>query len=202
MRVVMPLFQFQYHELDEFVFSDGQLSLRNFNHADHNINLPIFSECDRDYIKYERHALVAESDRLTDEYRQEVNLLLMTIRILGDGLTPFIKYRLSNNDAFCSRLDETEKQILLPGYLFEVYSVADFPRIDSAYMVLRAAKQISTRLKNAFFFLHKAFYSNHWIDALLFYMNTRGTVLLGQRRPSNQDDLPSGFCTLERSKLG
>jgi hypothetical protein len=172
MRVVMPLFQFQYYGLDEFVFSDGQLALRNFNHAHHDINLPIFSERDRDYIKLEKHALVAESDCLNEqEYRQNVNLLLTAFRILGDDLTPFIKYRLSENHDFCSRLDETETNILLPEYLFQVYSVADFPRIDKAYMMLRDAEKISIRLKNALFFLYKAFYSVHWIDAFLFHMN-------------------------------
>ena len=172
MRVVMPLFQFQYHGLDEFVFSDGQLLLRNFNHTHHDINLPIFSEQDREYIKLEKHALVAESDCLKElEYRQNVNLVLMAFRILGDDLTPFIKYRLSENVDFCSRLDETETHIFLPEHLYEVYSIADFPRIDKAYMMLRNAEKISTRLKNALFFLYKAFFSVHWIDSFLFHMN-------------------------------
>lgn len=172
MRVVMPLFQFQYVDSEEFIFSDGQLSLRHFTDAKNVSHREIFSKRDRMYIGQARYAVVAESGVLKEEkYHQDVNLLLMTFRILGDGVTPMIKYRLSDNDDLCARLDGTENRILLPGYLFEVYSVAAFPRIDKAYMMLRDAERISPRLKNALFFLYKAFYSVHWIDAFLFCMN-------------------------------
>jgi hypothetical protein len=173
MRVVMPLLQFQYLDSDEFPFSDGQLSLRRFTNAENASQREIFSKRDRNDIGQARYALVAESSVLMEEkYQQDVNLLLMAFRILGDGVTPMIQYRLSDNDALCARLDGTESHIQLRGYLFEVYSLTDFPRIDKAYVMLRDAECISPRLKNALFFLYKAFYSAHWIDAFLFCMNS------------------------------
>ena len=61
--------------------------------------------------------------------------------------------------------------IRLPGYLYQAYSLDDFPKIDRTYMALRAVENTSKRLKNAFFFLYRAFNSYHWVDAFLFYMS-------------------------------
>ena len=178
MRVAMPLFEFQYIDSDEFkefMFSDGRLSLRRFTDAQlaaDGAGKALFSEQDRDHINLERFALVAESSILKEEvYRQDVSLLLMAFRILGDRITPWIKFRLSHDADLCSRLDETEHHIRLPRYLYQVYTDADFPLIDKAYMMLRDAEHVSTRVKNALFFLYKAFYSVHWLDGFLFCMN-------------------------------
>lgn len=175
MRVVMPLFDFKHSttaQFRDFAFSDGQLSLRRFDHREHRIDSRIFSKWDRSCIHQERHALVAEASTLDeDSYKQDVNLLLMAFRILGDGITPTIMYRLYEDPDLCVRLDGTESHILLPDTRWQVYSPADFPKIDDAFTMLRDARRNSPRLKNAFWFLYKASYSVHWIDSFLFHMN-------------------------------
>lgn len=171
MRVVIPLFQFQYFDQQDFAFSDRRLSIRHFHDEKDLAGHDIFSKRDRHYMEQQAHtALVAESDDLSG-YESDVSLLLMTFRILSDRLTPLIKYRLSNNIDLCRRLEETEMHIRLPDYRYEVYSVQDFPRIDAVYMMLRHVEHTSVRLQNAFFFVYRAFNSFHWIDSFLFHMN-------------------------------
>lgn len=170
MRVVMPLFDFQYHDDEDFAFSDGRLSIRSFHNAEPLYEREIFSKQDRDYMGQASKALVAEYPTL-DNYKADVSLLLVSFRILGDHRAPFIKYRLSENEDFCSRLEETQTHIPLPERLYNVYSSKDFPSIDAAYMTLRQAEPISVRLKNALFFIYRAFNSYHWIDSFLFHMN-------------------------------
>lgn len=171
MRVVMPLFQFQLPNprQSEFAFSDRRLAVRRFNEAGQLSDREIFSEQDRKCIDQARWALVAEADDL-NQYERDVNMLLMTFRILGNRLTPIIKYRLSDDDALCSRLEETEMHIRLSGYLYQTYSSEDFLRIDKVYMMLCQAEHTSVRLKNAFYSLYRAFNSYHWVDSYLFYM--------------------------------
>jgi Apea-like HEPN len=170
MRVMMPLFNFQYFDEADFAFSDGRFSIRRFVAAQHAIEQDIFSKRDRYYMGQQAHkALVAESPNLIG-YESDVSLLLMAFRLLSDHRTPIIKYKLSDDDNLCGRIEETEMHILLPGYRYEVYSVQDFPRIDGVYMMFRNAERTSVRLKNAFFFVYRAFNSFHWIDAFLFHM--------------------------------
>ncbi len=188
MRVVMPLFQFQLtnpHQ-PEFVFSDERLAIRRFNEAEHLSDREIFSKRDRAYIDQARWALVVEANDLS-QYKLDVNMLLMTFRILGDHLTPTIKYRLFDDDDLCDRLEETEMHIRLPGYKYEVYSSEDFPRIDEVYMMLRQAEHSCVRLKNAFYSLYRAFNSYHWIDSYLFYMMTLEALFsLDNKGPATQ----------------
>ena len=171
MRVVMPLFDFQITlNSAEFVFSDGRLAIRRFNEAEHLSDRDLFSKCDRDYIKQEDWAIVAESDALKG-YELDVNMLLMTFRILSNRITPIIKYRLSDDDDLCSRIAEMQTRNSLGSRLYQVYSVQEFRRIDAIYMMLRKAEHTSVRLKNAFYFLYRAFHSYHWLDAFPFYMS-------------------------------
>jgi hypothetical protein len=170
-RVILPLFNFQYSDRDDFAFSDGRLSIRQFNTWSTLPDREIFSQRDRDSIGAVNKALVAEASDLSG-YALDATLLLITFRLLAqeNRITPIIKYRLSDVSEYCSRIDDTEKHIQLPGYLFQVYSPADFPEIDRIFVLLRSVERTSQRLKNALYFIYRAFNSAHWIDAFLFYM--------------------------------
>ena len=171
MRAVMPLFEFRIRsDIAEFVFSDRRLSIRRFVEAKHLSDRKLFSEQDRRFIEHEDWAIVAEADDLSG-YELDVNMLLMAFRILGNRITPIIKYRLSDDDALVGRLDETESHNHVDGLLYQTYSAKDFPRIDAVFTMLLKAERTSVRLKNAFYFLYRAFHSYHWIDSFLFYMN-------------------------------
>jgi hypothetical protein len=149
MRVVMPLFGFQYSEDHAFSFSDGRLSIRKFEDTSNLANREIFSEQDRQYMAQARKALVADSNDIRG-YDLDANLLLMAFRVLSDHLTPFIKYRLSDDESLCSRILDVETHILLQGYRYESYTIQDFPQVDAVYMAFRQAEHVSLRLKNAF----------------------------------------------------
>jgi hypothetical protein len=99
MRIVMPLFEFINGSEQEFEFGDGAYSLRRF---DPNTDLPKdgipgLSEKDRQYIKRELWALVAENPDL-NTYTQDINRLLLSFKIHTLGRL-FIKYRLCVDDA-------------------------------------------------------------------------------------------------------
>ena len=171
MQAIMPLLNFQYFEENDFSFSDGRLFIRPFIYDEGLIDRDIFSERDRARMKLKaHHALVAESADLKG-YEVDANLLLMTLRLLADGRTPMIKYRLSEHDDFCARMEDDEHHVQLPSSLHQVYSAGDFPQIDAAYAMLRQAETTAIRLKNALFFVYRAFHSYHWTDAFLFHMN-------------------------------
>ena len=76
-RVIHPLFNFQYFDRDDFVFSDQRFSIRHFDDWGTLPDREIFSSQDRDYIKKENKALVAD---VTDPegYKVDMSLLLMT----------------------------------------------------------------------------------------------------------------------------
>ena len=168
----MPLFEFQIKpNSPEFVFSDGRLAIQRFNDAEQLSDREIFSTRDRDCMKYARCAIVAEADNL-NSYELDVNMLLMAFRLLSSRITPSIRYRLSDNIDLVRRMDEREIHVRLRGYLYQTYSVEDLPRIDAVYMMLLKAEHTSVRLKNAFYFLYRAFHSYHWLDSFSFYMST------------------------------
>lgn len=176
MRVIHPLFDFQYHDAEDFEFSNGgfsnvRFSIRHYGDWSGLYDGEIFSQRDRDYIKRESKALVAEGVEL-DGFEREVSLLLIAFRILAEGnkITPIIKYRLSEDESLRSRIEETEMHIRLLDPLWQTYVLSDFPQIDRTFKTLQSAEAGSDRLKNAFYFLYRAFNSYQWIDAFMFYM--------------------------------
>ncbi len=171
MRVIQPLFNFQYFDREDFAFSDQRLSIRHFDDWGTLPDREIFSLRDRTYIRDVSKAVVAESPD-PEGYKLDSSLLLMAFRLLAEGnrITPIVKYRLSEEEKCCSRIEETEMHVRFPGYLYQVYSPGSFPEIDQTYMALRVAEGTSQRLKNAFFFLYRAFNSYQWVDSFLFYM--------------------------------
>lgn len=62
MRVIQPLFNFQYFDRDDIAFSAGRLSIRHFDDWRTLTDRVIFSQRDRECIANEYKALVAEGD--------------------------------------------------------------------------------------------------------------------------------------------
>jgi hypothetical protein len=162
MRIVMPLFQFDYNG-EDFVFSEGHLAIRQFSAHEEMPQCDLFSLQDLAYIKQERYALVADGEELSD-YKSNVNLLLIAFRLLSVGHSPFIKYRLSPDISSCSRLNGAFTQIDSPGTVPT--------EIDRAYCAICEADCNSPRLHNAFYFLYLGFHAIGWIESFLFLMSS------------------------------
>jgi hypothetical protein len=158
MRIVMPLFSYHtsLHEL--FHFSDGRLSIQPIEDAARLCSGEIFSVRDRFYIMQETYALIADAGDLKG-YEDDASLLLSVFRIFSDRITPLIKYRLSFDENFTRRLEGTQTINHQPGDLYEVYAKASLREIDHVYLILRQSERRSVRLKNALFFLYRAFHS-------------------------------------------
>ena len=112
MRVIHPLSNFQYFDKKDFEFSDGRLAIRHYDHWSMLHDREIFSRRDRAYIDRENKALVAEGTELAG-FERDLTLLLIAFRVLAEEnrITPIVKYRLSEDEDECSRLEETEMHI-------------------------------------------------------------------------------------------
>ena len=139
----MPLFQFKYLGEDEYRFSDTRFSIRDFDARTDVPDYEIFSRLDRQYMEMEQWALVAEGDEL-NTYKQDGSLLLMAFRLLSDGLSPIIKYRITDDLATCSILTEVLTHNITP-IRYHVYRKADLIAVDKAYSILLAADKVSVR---------------------------------------------------------
>jgi hypothetical protein len=172
MKIVMPLFEFKYRGPKEFNFSGKQLSIEKFNPSQDIPNSDLFSKQDIKSMKSASWALVFDHDNLVG-YRIKCNLLLLSFRIFSKGKSPYIKYRLcQEDDRKCSRLSSPMVYI----HEFEEnsfeYSDADLSLIDSEFMALTEMDEVSIRCHNALYFLFLAYISIHWIERFMFLMNT------------------------------
>jgi hypothetical protein len=203
-EVIMPLFDLAYSDNLDFAFSDGRLFISQFDASEMDISY--FSGYDQAGIREEKWALIARSDNL-EGYELDVNLLLMTFRIMSNDISPCIIFRISPDDpSLYAKLNEILCQIRTEGHRFEQYSQQNLRSIDESYSKLREAESISTRINNAVYFLYLAFHTVHWIQSFMFYMNTlealfsndepRGaTRAITQRIPHFLDS--SEICTVD-----
>jgi hypothetical protein len=172
MRIVMPLFQFEYLDSKPFHFSGKQLRIEKFNADEETPKIDLFSKHDTNHIAMVSRALIFDHDD-TKGYRSNVNLLLLSFRIFSKGKPPFIKYRLCKGDIReCSRLNSTMTYI----HEFEKnklsYSKEDLIAIDAGFQGLLEMYGISPRCHNALYFLYLGFHTIHWIESFMFLMNT------------------------------
>ena len=167
-RIIMPLFQFKYLDHDEYTFSDTRFSIREFDASRDVPDYDIFSRLDRQYMEMEQWALVAEANDLSG-YKEDGSLLLMAFRLLSNGLSPIIKYRITNDLATCSILREILSHNMTP-IRYHLYRESDFLAVDNAYLILLAADKVSIRTSNALYFLYVAFHADRWIEAFLTLM--------------------------------
>ena len=172
MKIVLPLFQFEYLHHDPFQFSGNQLRIGKFNASEEIPKIDLFSKHDVDHMAIESWALIFDHDDVTG-YRSKINLLLLSFRIFSQGKPPFIKFRLCKEDIRkCSRLNSTMTYI----HEFEKnslpYSKENLLVIDTGFQQLTEMDGISTRCHNALYFLYLGFHTTHWIESFIFLMNT------------------------------
>lgn len=169
MRVVMPLFEFNYMD-DEFEFSDQRFSIRRFDPPADLHEAGILSREDVAGIRHAQWALVADVAE-DKKYEEDVSLLLMAFRILATDLSPVIRYRLHEKIQNSVRLTEIQAFTHIETRSPEAYDVQKLTLVNQAYSVLLAADVVSTRVSNAFYFLYSSFHSTHWIHAFVFMMS-------------------------------
>lgn len=169
MRIVMPLFSFDYDGSEEFVFKDSKYALRRFSPDDEIPDTDLFSKLDIEYMKEECWDLVAQ-DPDTNKYEQEVNILLLSFKIYK--LAPlFIKYRLcKENEALCSILNDNMQYVLREKSCPTIAS-NDLAVINNGFSNLLQMHTISNRTQNALYFLYRGFHSSKMIDCFVFLMS-------------------------------
>jgi len=162
MRIVMPLFDFDYKDSQEFVFGKGEYALRKFiAHKEVPLapSYPGFSEADISCMESATWALVAENTDLKNApelYKAEVARLLLSFKICK--LTHlFIKYRLcKDNIHVCARLGE-EMHYISPAV--EPITCADLRVINNRFVSLSEMETVSNRTYNAMYFIYRGYHS-------------------------------------------
>jgi len=180
MRIVMPLFDFDYDSSEEFVFEGGKYALRRFNPDDEIPNTDLFSKLDVEYMKDECWALVAQ-DPDTDKYKQEVNILLLSFKIYKLSRL-FIKYRLcKDNPENCSTITETMK-LVLPEESNGLITFEDLKIVNEGFLNLSRMDTVSYRTHNAIYFMYRGFLSEKMIDSFAFLMMAIESLFSDEKR--------------------
>lgn len=168
MRIVMPLFSFNYIDNREYKFINGKYSLKRFVADEEIPSVPGFSEMDVQYMKMENWAIVVENPDM-GKYKNEVNMLLITFKIYKFARL-IIKYRLCKEDTnICSKILETMKYNPIGNTNCEI-SYEDLNIIKEGYLKLLEMFGISRRTHNSLYFLYRAFFTEHWIDSFMLLM--------------------------------
>ena len=169
MRIVMPLFAFNYLDSKEFEFKGGKYVLRRFiadNETPPEIKRGV-SEMDIYQMNQARWALVAENPDL-GKGKEEINVLLLSFKICKQSPL-FIKYYLcKENTNECKRLCETMHYITPPQNEFITYT--DLEIINTRFSNLLEMSNISNRTHNAIYFMIRGFFSGKMIDTFMFLM--------------------------------
>lgn len=170
MRIVMPLFEFEYGGSRPFVFTDCGLAIEPF--ASHQIpKLPLFSAQDVHHMEAESWALVHDCADIQG-HKVLANLLLMSFRIFSDHHPPFIKYRLCDTaPELCARISQPMTYNFSVEKPRDGYQLTDLQAIDAGFQHLRSMEATSARTHNALYFTYRAFHSHGWVDAFLLLMN-------------------------------
>ena len=167
MRIVMPLFDFDYQDSQRFEFEGGKYSIQQFNH--HEIpQCDLFSKWVVENMVTKSWALVAE-DPDKEKYVQDVNILLLSFRIYKSSPV-FIKYYLCKEDiSLCTRLCNTIR-IILPKESRRVITPTYLNTVNKGFKNLLRMETISDRTHNAGYFLYRGFCSEKMIDSFVLLM--------------------------------
>lgn len=151
MRIVMPLFEFEYSASQPFAFTDCGLTIEPFASLDIP-RLALFSAQDVQHMEAESWALVYDGADIQG-HRVLANLLLMSFRIFSDHHPPFIKYRLCDTaPELCARISQPMT------YNFDIekprdgYQTTNFQAIDTGFQHLRVMGTVSPRTSNSLYF--------------------------------------------------
>ncbi len=169
MRIVMPLFDFDYEDSQEFEFYEGRYALRKFIANDEIPEIAELSELDMDYMRQESWALVAENPDL-NKYKEEINLLLLAFKIYKLARL-FIVYRLCKENTNRSRRINETMQSIMPEKSCSPITVNDLKIIDKGFSHLLKMDTISNRTHNALYFLYLGFFNAHWFASFIFLMS-------------------------------
>lgn len=162
MRVVMPLFDFINRDEREFAFGDGTYCLRRFD-PDRDIpkeHIPGLSEMDREYIKLESWALVAENPNLTT-YREDINRLLLSFKIHTLARL-FVKYRVCADDMSLSTVITERMTHVLAGKSPREITAEQLEHVNTGFERLQemdAIHSVSNRTHNAIYFMYGAYFT-------------------------------------------
>ncbi|MBI5204441.1 MAG: hypothetical protein HZA11_05940 [Nitrospirae bacterium] len=169
MRIVMPLFNFDYEGSKEFAFAGDRYTLQRFVADDEIPKIAGLSELDIAHMHQESWALVAKNPDL-NKYKEEINFLLLAFKIYKlSGLR--IVYRLcKDNDNLCARINETMCSIL-PEKSYSPITFDDLNIIDNGFSNLLKMDSISNRTHNALYFLYLGFFNSHFFAAFIFLMS-------------------------------
>jgi len=162
MRVVMPLFEFDY-EGSEIKFTNNY-SLESF---DHNKEIPDnitgLSKLDISQISLEDWALVVNNPN--EYYRSEINLLLIAFRIYAQS-NAFIKWRFcKENSSHSTCLNDRFRNLAMASSVN--LTEQDLSLVKDGFLKILEMYKISDRTKNALYFIWRGLCAEKHIDAYI-----------------------------------
>jgi hypothetical protein len=164
MRVVMPLFEFNYGET-RFQFTENYY----LDHFDYEKDVPQdsigLSQLDVSYISSVHWALIANNPN--ESYRSEINLLLMALRIYIQA-NVFIKWRFSKEDSVDSaRIPSDQRFRNLAMASSRSVGEKGLCAARDGFLDLLEMYRVSDRTKNALYFIWRGLCSRRHIDAYI-----------------------------------
>lgn len=176
----MPLFDFCNESSEEFEFSVGKYSLREFDATNEIPEVELFSKQDVELMRMESWALVAEGKDLK-QIEEEVNILFLSFRIYKLARA-FIKYLLCKQDVFCCATLNNVMQLVLPNESNKTITLSDLSIIDKGFSKLLQMITISNRTRNAIYFMYRGFCTGKMIDSFMFLMCVIESLFSDEKR--------------------
>lgn len=182
MNLYMPLECFHFHDDGKRAYSFSKSPFRIERDAltkemrDGINELGLFSKWHLDEIHSSQCFLIAEGTD-AESIKQDANLLMMTFWLLGDGITPFYKFVISEDN----RDDSLQYSRLEPNCVddpsWEHYPFSKLDQIDQAYSILKSADSLRwSRPHNAIYFLYLGLHTHHWLSRFLSLMTCLESV--------------------------
>lgn len=177
-----PLFDFYPVEELSFRFRSCSFSIDPFDYNFGRNSGLALSEVDRSIITSAGWALVVRSEDYIDENKafcldrvlNDANLLILTFRLMGLGISPSISYLVANYTEFepvamCLPIQKSGSDYCDGSG----YGSAKLERIDNAYGIMQTAysKRDFVRAHNAIYFSYLATHTSHWIQSFVFWMS-------------------------------
>jgi SHS2 domain-containing protein len=181
-KYYIPLFKFSGIDELYFKFSGSAFSIENVKFETDLSKAMALSEIDRLQINGTEWAIVVDGDYykacqdkpLVDLIQNDVNLLIITFRLLGLGAWPSIRFLISDDVEVEPIVFYDTMQInRFEELSYEVYTRPKLEKVDDAYRILANAysERKYARAHNAIYFAYLATHTIHWIQAFVFWMS-------------------------------
>jgi hypothetical protein len=178
----IPLFEFSGIDEPYFRFFDSAFSIENVGIETDLSRAMALSEIDRLQISGTEWAIIVDGDfyktcrnkPLIDQIQNDVNLLVITFRLLGLGAWPSIRFLIPEDVEVETVVFYNTMQInRFEEVSWEVYTKPKLEKIDNAYQILvKAYSEVKyARAHNAIYFAYLATHTIHWIQAFIFWMS-------------------------------